>query len=488
MNRRNLALERSLSFLSQPISLAAILLLFLNDHVFRTTWPSWIFGKLGDLAWLFIFPPLLIIPLSIVFRPRSTSQSRHIGMLAYGVTAVIFSLANLIKGFNTLLLDTLELFFGSPFKLVSDPTDVFTVIALIFSWKQWNQNTFIQQRKWVSFISIPFIVVLTVANSGMPDRGIDCFNEVGGEIYTEAAYRVFKSMDGGMSWNPVENHIQLHCGHTFFNEEESSKQLQIHRGDLKLIYRFQPGNPIELSEDNGSTWTEVYPLDQFSEAESVIYTQRWGASVPLEGPFDAFYDEKHGNLIFAMGHQGVLVLDSLRKWTSVEVGEYIPYSSIPFSKKIFFLQGEILVSIGIGLLLFQFMSMGIIGERRQKIIVGVSCAIFIPVVIIFRPISLNSYTELIGIPGYLISTVLIVAGFLETITRFSKKYWVYIQRMIVLCTISMIFYFVPLVLWIANIVPYYLLAQIVGFSCALILYMLWKKRISQDSFLLENAL
>jgi hypothetical protein len=39
--------------------LAAIVLLVLNDHVFKALWPGWITGKLSDVAGMVFFPLLL---------------------------------------------------------------------------------------------------------------------------------------------------------------------------------------------------------------------------------------------------------------------------------------------------------------------------------------------------------------------------------------------------------------------------------------------
>ncbi|WP_244237175.1 hypothetical protein [Corallococcus llansteffanensis] len=47
------------SGLLHPAVLGAIVLLILNDHVFKARWPSWWTGKLSDVAGLAMFPVLL---------------------------------------------------------------------------------------------------------------------------------------------------------------------------------------------------------------------------------------------------------------------------------------------------------------------------------------------------------------------------------------------------------------------------------------------
>jgi hypothetical protein len=486
MKNRNLALEKSISFLSQPISIMAIFLLFLNDHLLRTHFQSWIFGKLGDFSWLFIFPPMLIILLSLLFRPKSLSHSNAIGLIAYGFTAFVFTLANLSMLFNTFILDILEIVFGRPAILVSDPTDIFALIALIVSWKMWDQHVIekIPIRRGV--ITIPIIALLTIANSGLPDYGIFCVNKVDGVLYAASEYEEFKSTNGGMSWDPVMDNIPIGCDDSFFYQEDKDiKQIQVQSEDRFLTYRFELGGSIELSEDRGTTWIEVYPQKQNSEVEKTIYSARLYNVIPLEGPIDAVYDEEHGTITFAMSHQGVLVLDSTGKWNSIAVGEYVPYGSIPFTERLNYLTGELFVSLGIGLLLFQILSLSIIKSRRQKIIVLISCAIFMPCFLIFSPIYEDSYSGIIGFAGYMLSAILLPSGVLETITRLYKSFRKQIFHMFLFSFISSIIYFGLLVLWLAEVIPYYIIAQVSGLLYAMVLYFLWERKMSADSDKLE---
>ncbi|QSQ17521.1 hypothetical protein [Myxococcus landrumensis] len=47
------------SALLHPLVSGAVVLLLLNDHVFKACWPSWWTGKLSDVAGLAFFPLLL---------------------------------------------------------------------------------------------------------------------------------------------------------------------------------------------------------------------------------------------------------------------------------------------------------------------------------------------------------------------------------------------------------------------------------------------
>ncbi len=55
----NIAFRRALITLSHPASIAALIMVLLNDHGWRRVAPSWFTGKIGDLAWLIGAPFLL---------------------------------------------------------------------------------------------------------------------------------------------------------------------------------------------------------------------------------------------------------------------------------------------------------------------------------------------------------------------------------------------------------------------------------------------
>ena len=53
--------------LVHPATVAALVVLLLNDLVFKSVWPdSWVTGKLSDLAWVVFALPLLAFLLSLV--------------------------------------------------------------------------------------------------------------------------------------------------------------------------------------------------------------------------------------------------------------------------------------------------------------------------------------------------------------------------------------------------------------------------------------
>ena len=61
--------RRCESTLTHPATLAALVVLLVNDLVLKALWPHpWTTGKLSDLAWMVFAPPLLAYLLSFAAR------------------------------------------------------------------------------------------------------------------------------------------------------------------------------------------------------------------------------------------------------------------------------------------------------------------------------------------------------------------------------------------------------------------------------------
>ena len=73
----NRAFWRSVHSLAHPVSIAAIVIMLLNDHVFRWQSPSWLTGKLGDFTWL-VFAPLICAAFASWIVPRKHPHQEKI--------------------------------------------------------------------------------------------------------------------------------------------------------------------------------------------------------------------------------------------------------------------------------------------------------------------------------------------------------------------------------------------------------------------------
>ncbi len=141
--------------LLRPLPLAAILLLVLNDHVWKAAHPSALTGKLSDLAGLAFFPLLLVAGVELATRRVHGRATLLAAVAATGLVFVLvkttapgaaayrFGLALLQWPVHALpaLARGLELPPVRPVALVQDPTDLLALPALaLAAWAGWRRQ------------------------------------------------------------------------------------------------------------------------------------------------------------------------------------------------------------------------------------------------------------------------------------------------------------------------------------------------------------
>ncbi len=132
------------ALLIRPLSVFAVGLLILNDHVFKDLWANTLTGKLSDIAGVFLFPLLLLSVVRLLgpFRPGigqgPTAVANAVALTGVGFSAVKLigpvgdSYASTIGAIRWLaLLGSVEL---RPIEVVRDPTDLLVLPVLIASY------------------------------------------------------------------------------------------------------------------------------------------------------------------------------------------------------------------------------------------------------------------------------------------------------------------------------------------------------------------
>ena len=129
------------SGLLHPIALAAIAVLVINDHILKEAYPSWLTGKLSDVAGLVFFPLLaaaLLAPLIRIARDRLVTAC----VIATGVGFAAIKLWEPATVACEHVLGLLQLSPG-PVQIVRDPTDLFALAALAFPAWKWGRTPFL---------------------------------------------------------------------------------------------------------------------------------------------------------------------------------------------------------------------------------------------------------------------------------------------------------------------------------------------------------
>lgn len=461
---KNQTFTKSLFLLSHPISLVAIILMFLNDHAFRVYWPSWVTGKLSDFAWLFFMPFALAMLLALIIPSSVRNHQKIVRSLSYSTIGALFVLGNTIPITNQWISEVLEGILSIQIQITRDPTDLIALVFCGLSWLMWQKTeTPIIMDRAKAFFLLPFVAILSIANSAAPDLGIDYLQIKDNKIIASASCnRFFESGDGGLSWKASDLDNVIHCEEVpYWN---STGERMVEDPDNKdILYRTGDGNKFEISNDRGKNWEDVPEILFASQAELAFYqiqTQKYSLGEP--GPYSSLRDPQTSNLILSMGVEGVLVQKPSGEWVLVSVGDYGPKrltaSMIPL-----LLIGEILLALELALILFSSISFVILPRTWVRIVLLIPLWLaWMFVAVIMQP-ALNAGYGLV-----FQNIVLIMIGILalpysiDSLFRVNQRVPQKRRLLIMLSLLGIPAFLFPFLLWSLNVIPSYVISMICG--------------------------
>jgi hypothetical protein len=123
-----------------PVPLLALIVLVVNDRVLKAEVPSWLTGKLSDIAGLAVAPLVLTAALDTfaygaarLGAPLDWTLRRWKLVAAISATGVVFVAVKLWAPAAEALARMLARVFGQA-RIVADPTDLSTLPALLVAW------------------------------------------------------------------------------------------------------------------------------------------------------------------------------------------------------------------------------------------------------------------------------------------------------------------------------------------------------------------
>ena len=182
-----------------------------------------------------------------------------------------------------------------------------------------------RKRSPLWLLGLVFLVLAALACDDEPPplTGITCLYERDdGTIVAPEDYATYTSADGGFTWQsglPQPASLASICGQ--YRTTRSPWTLA-DPANPAVMYRFNPEISIERSTDGGRTWQRAVDLSG-TEARTTYYVNTRHDGVEFRsGPLDAMFDQKSGNLVVAMGYEGVLIRTPAGRWGWVTVGKY----------------------------------------------------------------------------------------------------------------------------------------------------------------------
>lgn len=205
----------SVAALIHPVSLAAIATLVINDHFLKYVAPSWLTGKLSDLAGLFFTPYVcLAVLLTLLSFTRRRSSGLRIAMATYFVIGVLFTTLKTSTAATDFFVSVLSALIGQRISLVVDPSDLIALVALPASYMLLARATrrapigSARGRPVLRALALGIATVAMAATSGPPRPTVTSISvdRVDGDVLyavveeTQNKDGLYGSRDGGVHW------------------------------------------------------------------------------------------------------------------------------------------------------------------------------------------------------------------------------------------------------------------------------------------------
>ncbi len=453
--------RKSVAALSHPLTIGMIVLLLFNDHFLRRLWPSWWTGKLGDAAWLF-FAPMLVLLLLAVCVPRLSGRAERIlPWLAYGLVGLVYTLGNTWAGFNAALVQAGQRLLGMPLQITLDPSDLLALPFLAASFWFWQRIecklAVEAPRRALGTAAALLGALLTIANVSAPQYGVEALDVQDGKITACAAFQNYSSTDGGITWALDSVDYGDVCGEAWDGRLEADWQ-----GEQRLYQHNAEANRIESSTDGGASWQEEYRIEPVSEAQAAYYLKYISGNVHfMQGPLDGVFDPVSGNLVFAMGLEGVLVRSADGAWQTAAVDRFSPIKMDSLDELLSLLWGELILAVFVWLLLFATLAVRLLPKWYVILPLVVGWLGWLITDLLFRPALYENYPIPLGMVLAAVGLFVVpmsAFGLYQFIRHAPKK-------LVVAMLISdsgFALFLTPYLLWAFDIVSSYSLAMVVS--------------------------
>jgi hypothetical protein len=464
----NPTLRKALRLLVHPATLAAIVLLLVNDHLLRRVWPSAITGKLGDFAWLFFIPFALTALLALVWPANGRAKRVTPAVLAFGAVGAVFALSKTVPAVHELVVDFASWLFGFEVGWRRDPTDLIALASTLIAASLWRRTPLpaahavgLRSPGWVALV---FAALLTVANSPAPDPGVYCLDARDGELLAFAGYSTYRSVDGGLTWAVLPAGQPSACPNPWDSAAGAAATVQ-DPANPQRSYRFTPGAMIELSDDGEATWQNVYEPPAMTEAERAALSKQQANVMIRPVPLHGVIDRGTGNAVFAMGQTGALVREARSgAWREVAVGQFRPLGASSAAGAVSLLLGEQLLALGLGLLgLAVFATQSIVrGKALWIFALAIGWLLWGAILFLLSPALASGYGIALSFVGLLVLGILLLITTIIAIIGLAQVGPGAVGRALLVALVAGLLFLIPFGLWAINALPSYVLAAAFG--------------------------
>ncbi|MEO6411047.1 MAG: hypothetical protein ABIO48_00550 [Pedococcus sp.] len=304
-----------------PPTLLALLLLLLNDRVWKEQWPGLVTGKLSDFAGLVVAPPLLALALSVcrVTRPAAW---------ALGATAIGFAVVKATTAGAEFATAAWSLVM--PSSVLRDPTDLVALPALWAAWRTWRwaaRPEPTRNRRAIlalGSLALPLAVFATAATSCSPATGLDEVTVYEGVFTSGTGATEQRIVSGSYSSVTIDPAGQLQVlgnldSYRLVHDGRRMTTQVCSTAAPRLCWRRAPDRTaaVDASTDGGATWQTEFALGQ-QELKAVredLGDDQCGGRPPLGVVDLAVLDSPAGQVVAAAAsNSGLLLRSTSGEW------------------------------------------------------------------------------------------------------------------------------------------------------------------------------
>lgn len=280
------------SWLAHPVTVVALGLLLVNDHLLKRAYPGWLTGKLSDVAWLVVAPPLFATLVGATAAVlRRPVRPAVLAAVAIAVVGGAFAVVKTTVGGAAAASAVLSVVAG-PSVVLRDPTDLIALPALAVVWavghpRRQRASAPVRprgDRGWSVWwpVVVPLAVLATAATSQADDPvGVTDVDVVAGTLVIVDDYSTYAT-DDGRTWRPYEPPDGEAPGDSQGSPDNPDEEVRCMPDDTRECFRPAPDWQlgVQRSTDGGRTfrteWSitpqEVLRLEEELEGDTQVWT------------------------------------------------------------------------------------------------------------------------------------------------------------------------------------------------------------------------
>ncbi|MFJ5234755.1 hypothetical protein ACIQBJ_33260 [Kitasatospora sp. NPDC088391] len=244
----------ALRWAGHPGTVLAALVMVVNDRVGKPGWPGPVTGKLSDLGWLVVAPPLCGLLAALVLPRLRGDGPAVVGSVLAGLVFTVAKSSDAGAG----LLYRACAWTGLPVgRTVADRTDLLALPVLAVSWWLWRDRSvwWPSGRRLWGVLAVPLVAAALVADTPGPaeiaSRQPVLRTEDGQPVMLRVHHR-WTTPDGGLHWTAAAGNDRWAVPADPAPPAEQGVCLP--EPDGPCFRRTDEDRPVEVSADRGLTW------------------------------------------------------------------------------------------------------------------------------------------------------------------------------------------------------------------------------------------